>query len=98
MFDAKSRYASQDTATVVDAAGRTRTYVVLREVPKATKPITGDTVHVVTDADRLDRIAWKHLGDPQLYWRLCDANRALHPDDLIQQAGDRIDVPKGPRS
>ena len=36
--------------------------------------------------ERLDHIAWQHYRDPERYWRICDANRALWPDDLLEEA------------
>jgi hypothetical protein len=53
--------------------------------------------HLVTEGDRLDNIAAQHLGDPELFWRLCDANRALRPDELTEEVGRRlrITLPEG---
>jgi hypothetical protein len=53
--------------------------------------------HVVAEGDRLDRIADDHLGDPQAFWRICDANGALRPDELTEVAGRRlrITLPEG---
>jgi hypothetical protein len=94
MFNAASRYANQPIAVWVDADGRARPFVVLREVPAPPAPSGADPIHVVTAHDRLDRIAWQQLGDAQLFWRLCDANGALHPDELTAVAGRRLAVPR----
>jgi hypothetical protein len=37
---------------------------------------------LVTEGDRLDNIAAQELGDPEQFWRLCDANNAMHPVEL----------------
>lgn len=37
----------------------------------------------VSAGDRPDLVAARELGDPEGYWRLCDANGAMHPDDLL---------------
>jgi hypothetical protein len=52
---------------------------------------------VVAQGDRLDNLAARYLGDPEQYWRLCDANRALRPDELIETVGRqlRITLPQG---
>lgn len=52
--------------------------------------------HVVTQGERLDNIAAQFIGNPELFWRLCDANRALHPREL-EAAGFRlrITLPEG---
>ena len=38
--------------------------------------------YTVKQGDRLDKMASSLLGDPQLYWRLCDANGAMRPEDI----------------
>ena len=49
--------------------------------------------------DRLDNIAARYLGDPELFWRLCDANVALRPTELTETIGRRIliTLPEGMR-
>jgi hypothetical protein len=51
----------------------------------------------VTQGDRLDNIAAKYLGDPEQFWRLCDANGAMRPDALTETIGRwlRITLPEG---
>lgn len=94
MFRSTSRYANQPTAVWIDGQGRRRPYVLLREVP--TPQLGPDPVHVVTGHDRLDRITWQHLGDPELFWRLCEENGALHPDELTAVIGRRLRIPLTP--
>ena len=48
--------------------------------------------HAVVEGDRLDLLAGSYLGDPELYWRLCDANGALVPDELMKQVGRRLRI------
>ena len=40
--------------------------------------------HTVAQGERLDNITALYLGDPTLFWRLCDANLVLRPDELEQ--------------
>ncbi len=49
--------------------------------------------YVIVDGDRLDNLAAKYLGDPLLYWAICDANGATDPDELTAQAGRTIQIP-----
>lgn len=98
MFGSSSRYASQTVAVFVDAEGRSRAYVTLRELPPARVVRPEDPIHIVTDSDRLDRLTWQHLGDPELFWRVCDANGALHPDEMTSVAGRRLVVPLDQRA
>lgn len=98
MFDPTSRYASLPTATVTvpDGEGGTREvrYVGRRFVPR---PETLATLaeHQVTDGDRLDNVTARYLGDPTQFWRVCDANAGMNPDDLTAptELGRTLRVP-----
>jgi hypothetical protein len=52
--------------------------------------------HRVTSGERLDHIAANYFGDPELFWRVCDANGALKPEEL-EEVGRRlrITLPEG---
>ena len=47
---------------------------------------------LVTEGDRLDNITAAHLGDPEQFWRICDANRAMRPDELTRGLGRRLRI------
>ena len=49
--------------------------------------------YVVVDGDRPDNLSFKFLGDPLLYWTICDANVATDPDELTATAGVTIQMP-----
>ena len=53
--------------------------------------------HLVTQGERLDNLTARYLNDPEQFWRLCDANRALRPDELTERVGRqlRITLPEG---
>jgi hypothetical protein len=96
LFAPTSRYAGIETATLTAADGSTVAYVKRRFLPQP-----GDLAqlqrHTVRQDDRLDIIAAKYLGDPQLFWRICDANAAMQPEGLTAQVGRvlRICLPAG---
>lgn len=46
----------------------------------------------VVEGDRRDLLAARHLGDPELWWRLADANGVLDPRDLTAVPGRRLRV------
>jgi hypothetical protein len=46
----------------------------------------------VAAGDRPDLVAARELGDPEAYWRLCDANGAMHPDDLLGTVWRALDA------
>jgi hypothetical protein len=52
--------------------------------------------HVVTQGERLDNITALYLGDPEQFWRLCDANAAMQPEELEEISRRlRITLPEG---
>jgi nucleoid-associated protein YgaU len=91
VFEPTSRYAAIEAARLTDADGRVLAYVRRRFLPQGRAlPVL---VEVRVDpADRLDLIAARTLGDPERFWRICDANDAMRPDDLLVP-GDSIRVP-----
>jgi hypothetical protein len=85
MFDKNSRYYNLDTAslTVTDSNGNSREirYLIRRFIPSSTG-MTTLVEHPVSQGDRLDNITARYLGDPTQFWRLCDTNKVLRPDEL----------------
>jgi nucleoid-associated protein YgaU len=67
-------------------------YLARRIIPQAATYTTTQT-YVIVDGDRLDNLASRFLGDPLLYWMICDANGATDPDELTAQAGRTILIP-----
>jgi hypothetical protein len=96
LFPPTSRYYAIDTATIDTAEGRTVTYVRRRFVP-APESFTLLQEHVVTQGERLDNITAQYLGDPEQFWRVCDANGAMRPAELTETVGRRlrITLPEG---
>ncbi|MPV37322.1 LysM domain-containing protein [Georgenia subflava] len=80
----RSRYDGLEVAVVVVADGdgeREVRYLRRRPIPAvAAVPLAH---HRVRPDDRLDLISARYLGDPTASWRICDANRALDPDELV---------------
>ena len=95
MFDPTSRYYSIETTTfsVTDADGRTRliAYKRRRFIPSPDETTTL-LEHTVVQEDRLDTITAQYLGDPTQFWRVCDANRVLHPEELTAEIGQTIKI------
>jgi hypothetical protein len=92
MFTPTSRYAEIETATYVDGEGRELRYVRRRFLPPAAS-LSLLAEHTLTEGERLDHIAAQGLGDPEQFWRLCDANVCLHPDELTAELGRRLRIP-----
>jgi hypothetical protein len=85
MFETTSRYAAIADATIEveaeDGTTRTIRYKRRRFLP-ATNEMTPLTEHVMSEADRLDLLAARYVGDPTGFWRLCDAHDILRPGEL----------------
>jgi hypothetical protein len=95
-FGPTSRYHLTETATWRAADGRDIGYLRRRFVPPPER-FAVVTEYVVSTGDRLDNIAAQQLGDPEQFWRICDANVALRPDELTEELGRRlrITLPEG---
>lgn len=94
MFDTTSRYFNIATTTmsVPDEDGGTREirYVERRFIPSADNQTTL-VEHTVTQGERLDNITARYLGDPAQFWRVCDANSVMVPEEL-EQTGRIIEI------
>jgi hypothetical protein len=97
-FPPTSRYASVPTAQRTGPDGRTVVYLRRRFIPPESR-FELLQEHPVAQGDRLDALAAKYLGDPEQFWRLCDANGAMRPDALTETVGRklRITLPEGVR-
>jgi nucleoid-associated protein YgaU len=95
-FPQNSRYHGIGTAARLMPDGRPVVYLQ-RRFPPMPSSLALIREHTVRAGDRLDNLAAAHLGDPELYWRICDANGALRPDALTAQEGRvlRIALPEG---
>ena len=96
LFPANSRYHGNETAKMETANGRTIIYLRRRFVPPP-ESFALLQEHTVTQDDRLDNLANRYFGDPEQFWRLCDANAAMRPEELTETTGRRlrITMPEG---
>lgn len=96
LFTSTSRYYGMNTETLTTADGTTIIYLKRRFLPS---PDSFQLLqeHIVTQGERLDNIAATFLGDPELFWRIADANGAMRPEDLVQTVGTvlKITLPQG---
>ena len=92
MFETTSRYYAIETAILTLPDGRQVAYKRRRFLPDGLSLPLLTEVTVVA-ADRLDLITARTLGDPEAFWRVCDANNAMDPFELTDQIGRVIRVP-----
>lgn len=96
LFPPASRYYGLSITSLETPEGRTVVYLSRRFVPPPENFATVQE-HAVTAGERLDHLAARYLGDPEQFWRLCDANGAVRPDALTETLGRRlrITLPEG---
>ena len=93
MFFRGSRYVKVPDHEIGDSDNRVIRYKGIR--------IIGDVrsfrVHMLREDERLDRLAFQYYRDPERFWRICDANEVMWPDELLLQTGQliRISPPEG---
>jgi hypothetical protein len=95
-FPANSRYHKTETSTWTSPNGGTIVYLRRRFVPSPARFATLQE-HIVVQGERLDNLSAQLIGDPELFWQLCDANGAMQPDELTSVPGRavRITLPEG---
>lgn len=91
MFDAASRYARVEEAEHIMPDGRVVRYKKRRILPRGEEMPLLATV-TVENKDRLDLLAARTIGPPEQFWRIADANNAMHPLWLVTP-GRRLRVP-----
>lgn len=95
LFPPNSRYYGIDTTILESADGQEIIYIRRRFLPLPERFALLQE-HVVTQGERLDNITALYLGDPEQFWRLCDANAAMHPEELEElDRRLRITLPEG---
>jgi hypothetical protein len=94
MFDSKSRYADCETAVMTETKpdGTEREiHYVRRRFIATNETSTVMVEHSVKQGERLDNITARYIGDPEQYWRLCDANDVTDPLEL-EEIGRTIKI------
>lgn len=92
-FPPDSRYYRYSTLQYTTPDGQVISYLSRRFVPQPGAPNFATVAkHTVKRGDRLDLIAARYLGDPLMFWLLCDANGAIAPNDLIATPGRALAI------
>jgi hypothetical protein len=92
-FPTNSRYYGSGTLTYITPTGQAFTYLAPRIVPQPGAPNFATVAqHVVRQGDRIDLVAAKYLGDPLIFWLICDANGATDPFELVETPGTVINI------
>jgi len=92
MFEPTSRYYTIQNAVYEDDDGHKFAYKRRRFLPQG-ECIPVMRAATVQEHARLDQITAASLGDPEQFWRICDANNAMNPLDLVAQPGQVLRIP-----
>jgi len=92
MFLPSSRYFNLGTDILVREDKSIITYAKRRFIPSSDNITILQKVAVIA-GDRIDLVSARTLGDPELFWYICDANNAMHPLDLTDKPGSALDIP-----
>jgi len=92
-FPTDSRYYGTSTLLYTTPTGESISYLARRIVSQPGTPNFATIAqHTVRQGDRLDLIAAKYLGDPLIFWLICDANGAIEPHDLVATSGKVLNI------
>ncbi|MEK7258040.1 MAG: LysM domain-containing protein [Bacteroidota bacterium] len=90
-FSPTSRYFGIETGVLEIANQNPVAFVRRRFIPQPERYQLLQE-HVVTQGERPDHLAAQYLGDPEQFWRICDANAVMHPNELTETIGQRIRI------
>jgi hypothetical protein len=90
-FPDNSRYHSIAVTTLEQNSDEPIAYLKRRFIPSP-KRFAVLQEHTVVEGDRVDNLAAQYLGDAELYWRMCDANGVMRPDELTESTGAKIAI------
>jgi hypothetical protein len=97
-FPTDSRYYGATILQYAAPGGQSIPYLARRIVPQPGSPNYATIAqYSVRQGDRLDLIAATYLGDPLVFWIICDANGTIRPHDLVATPGKvlAITTPQG---
>lgn len=90
--NASSRYYGTAINRFTGPDGTPVVYLSRRILPQPSIYLSVHNYAVVQN-DRIDNLAARFLGDPLLFWMICDANAVTDPDELTSQTGRSILIP-----
>lgn len=95
-FSPTSRYFGIEVVVHETGTGNPIPHIKRRFLPS---PDRFQTIqeHSVNEGERPDTITHQYLSDPEQFWRICDANGVMHPNELTESIGKkvRITLPEG---
>lgn len=95
-FSPNSRYAGLELSTL-ETTGKQPIVYVRRRFIAMPEHFELLQEHTVSEGERPDHVAHQYLNDAEQFWRICDANGVMHPNELTDTIGKkvRITLPEG---
>ncbi len=90
--NSSSRYYGAATRIYIPPSGAPVVCLARRILPQPSVYVSVQN-YLVVENDRIDNLSARFLGDPLLFWMICDANTATDPDELTSQKGRSVAVP-----
>ena len=90
-FAPTSRYHGIE-ATTLEAADGTVNMFIRRRMISPPEQFLLLQEHSVVQGDRIDNLSAHYLGDPLQFWRICDANAVMRPEEITETTGRRIRI------
>jgi hypothetical protein len=87
------RYAGVETDTITDESGARVIFLCRRFLPFGDAIAGRRTFEATESPYRLDLVAALALGDAFSFWRICDANDAINPFDLVDECAGALRIP-----
>lgn len=91
-FAPNSRYYNVRLRTRTAADGTVETFVARRIIPAMERYRALDR-HRIIENDRIDGVSAEAFGDPEQYWRICDANGEAEPAEATRTLGRLLLIP-----
>lgn len=91
-FPRNSRYNASHIRTYTTPAGDSVAFAGRRIIPEQDRYQALDR-HRATAAERIDQVADAFYGDPEQYWRICDANGVERPALALDPPGKLLVIP-----
>jgi len=92
MFDHTSRYYQIKDAVYETEDGKRVIYKLRRMLPQGSE-MSALSVVTVLEGDRPDLVTARAVGDPEQFWRICDANDAMDPFQITDRPGRLLKIP-----
>ena len=91
-FPPNSRYNAKNIRQYTTPSGDTVPFVGRRIIPELDRYQALDR-HKAVAAERIDQVADAFYGDPEQYWRICDANGVERPAAALDPVGRLLAIP-----